>query len=593
MSAQSRVVADRYRLAEPLGQGGMGRVWHARDELLHRDVAIKELVPPVGLTEDERQEMRERTMREARAIARLSHPNVVRIFDILRTDADPWIVMEYVPSRSLQDVLAQDGPLPVRRVIEIGLAMVSALKAAHRAGVVHRDVKPGNVLLGDDGRVVLTDFGLATVPGDPVVTRTGLVLGSPAYISPERAHDGTAGPAADMWSLGATLYAAVEGQSPYARPSAIATLAALATEPPAPARRAGVLKSVLSGLLRKDPAERIGADEVERLLMRAAGRRPRTARTLLPKVRRPLAETYLPVPAAPRPVEPEPPAEPADPAPEALEAPVEPATPVVEEPAAVEDQAEEKPATVRGQAPPVPPPVAGTAHPPLPVLLKERPAWAVGAVAAVIALVVVLVVVLSDGDPGGERGGGVAAPAAQTPTTAPTKAPTMPPTTEPTAAPTTEPPPATGENVALPAGWHFYRHRTGFAVAVPRAWRVQEDGTIVYFREQTGERRVLGIDRSDTPKADPVRDWRQQEAQRADTKRNYERVKIEAVTYRDYRTADWEYKYDGSARLHAINRGFVTAPDQAHAILWITPDRTWQENLDEFALITRSFQPIP
>ncbi|HYN96946.1 MAG TPA: serine/threonine-protein kinase, partial [Pilimelia sp.] len=288
-AAQPRVVADRYRLVEPLGQGGMGRVWKARDELLHRDVAIKELVPPPGLTPEERQEMRERTLREARAIARLSHPNVVRIFDILRTDGDPWIVMEYVPSRSLQDVLTQDGPLPAARVAEMALGMLAALRAAHRAGVVHRDVKPGNVLLGDDDRVVLTDFGLATVPGDPVVTRTGLVLGSPAYIAPERAHDGSAGPAADLWSLGATIYAAVEGQSPYARPSAIATLAALATEPPGPARNAGPLKPVLAGLLRKDPAQRINAEEAERLLQRAAGRRTRSRVSLLPGTRRPLA----------------------------------------------------------------------------------------------------------------------------------------------------------------------------------------------------------------------------------------------------------------------------------------------------------------
>ena len=172
----------------------MGRVWRATDVVLHRDVAIKELVPPPGLTPDERQEMRERSLREARAIARLNNINVVRVFDVLRTDADPWIVMEYVPSRSLQDILAADGPLPPVRAAEVGLGVLNALRAAHRNGVVHRDVKPGNVLIGEDGRVVLTDFGLATVPGDPNVTRTGLVLGSPAYISPERARDGRRSP---------------------------------------------------------------------------------------------------------------------------------------------------------------------------------------------------------------------------------------------------------------------------------------------------------------------------------------------------------------------------------------------------------------
>jgi serine/threonine protein kinase len=265
----------------------MGRVWRATDVVLHREVAIKELVPPPGLTPAERQEMRERSLREARAIARLNNINVVRVFDVLSTDADPWIVMEYVPSRSLQDALAADGPFNALRSAEIGIGVLNALRAAHRNGVVHRDVKPGNVLLGADGRVVLTDFGLATVPGDPNVTRTGLVLGSPAYIAPERARDGTAGPAADLWSLGATLYAAVEGQSPFARPSAIATLAALATENVPVARNAGPLKPVLNGLLRKDPAHRINAEEAERLLSRAAGRRSKITFPMSPSMRRP------------------------------------------------------------------------------------------------------------------------------------------------------------------------------------------------------------------------------------------------------------------------------------------------------------------
>ncbi|MFG1839163.1 protein kinase [Micromonospora sp. NPDC049175] len=305
-NALPQLVADRYRLLTPLGQGGMGRVWKARDEVLHRDVAIKELVPPPGLTDEERREMRERSLREARAIARLNHANVVRIFDVLRTDGDPWIVMEYVASRSLQDTLAEDGPVSVARTVEIGLGVLGALSAAHKAGVMHRDVKPGNVLLGEDGRVVLTDFGLATIPGDPNVTRTGMVLGSPAYISPERARDGTAGPEADLWSLGATLYAAVEGKSPYARPSAIGTLAALATEPIPPPKNAGPLKAVLNGLLRKDPHERITAEVAERLLRRAGGKRARGI-SLLDGVRRPgpngPREPRPPHVPAPRPAE--------------------------------------------------------------------------------------------------------------------------------------------------------------------------------------------------------------------------------------------------------------------------------------------------
>src|SRR4051812_12948404 len=198
-------LAGRYRLVRPLGQGGMGRVWLARDEVLHRYVAIKELVTPPGLSSDRQREMRERSIREARSIARLNHTNVVRIFDVLHADGQPRIVMEFVPSRSLQQVLAEDGPLAPAEAARIGLAVLAALRAAHRAGLLHRDVKPANVLLAEDGRVVLTDFGLAMASDDPSMTQTGAIVGSPSYLAPERAIDGAVGPAADLWSLGATL----------------------------------------------------------------------------------------------------------------------------------------------------------------------------------------------------------------------------------------------------------------------------------------------------------------------------------------------------------------------------------------------------
>jgi serine/threonine protein kinase len=259
-------VAGRYRLLKPVGTGGMGRVWLARDEMLHRDVAVKEVVPPDWLSEGESDELRHRTLREARATARLNHSNVVKIYDVVHTETWPWIVMEYVPSRSLQHVIRHDGPLPPGRVAEIGLAVLAALQAAHRAGVLHRDVKPHNVLIGESGRVVLTDFGLATFEDDGAVTRAGLVMGSPQYVAPERAASGISTVETDMWSLGATLYAAVEGHSPFARATAMATLTALATEPPDPVRRAGALTPVLTGLLRKDPEQRLTAAEVERRL---------------------------------------------------------------------------------------------------------------------------------------------------------------------------------------------------------------------------------------------------------------------------------------------------------------------------------------
>ncbi|GIF34266.1 hypothetical protein Aut01nite_72520 [Actinoplanes utahensis] len=260
------LVADRYRLLEPVGAGGMGRVWLARDEMLHRDVAVKEIIPPDWMTDAEQDRLRERTLREARSAARLNHPNVVRIYDVVHTGGLSWIVMEYVPSRSLHQVLNDQGPYDPAIAARIGLAVLDALDAAHQAGVLHRDIKPHNVLIGTDGRVVLTDFGLATFVDDGSVTAPGLIVGSPQYVSPERAREGASTVESDLWSLGATLYAAVEGRSPYARETAMATLAALATEPPDPPVRAGPLTPVLDGLLRYEPAARLTVPEIERRL---------------------------------------------------------------------------------------------------------------------------------------------------------------------------------------------------------------------------------------------------------------------------------------------------------------------------------------
>ncbi|MGW4943281.1 protein kinase domain-containing protein [Actinoplanes sp. NPDC004185] len=264
------VVASRYRLGETLGVGGMGRVFLARDEVLDRDVAIKEIVPPEDIAEADRDAVQQRTLREARAAARISHPNAAQVYDVIAADGATWIVMEYVKSRSLKEVIDQEGPLEPRRVAEIGLAVLNALDASHRAGVRHRDVKPANVLLGDDGRVVLTDFGIATIEGDGIVTSSNMVLGSPQYMSPERVRDGTTLPASDLWSLGATLYTAVEGHSPYERGSVFETLTAVASDEPAPAGHAGVLAPVLEGLLRKDPAARIDLEEARELLEEVA-----------------------------------------------------------------------------------------------------------------------------------------------------------------------------------------------------------------------------------------------------------------------------------------------------------------------------------
>jgi serine/threonine protein kinase len=267
--ADQRVVGGRYALAGELGRGGMGVVWLANDRVLHREVALKEISYPVHLTDAERAVLRERTLREARAAARLENPHVVAIHDVIEEDGQPWLVMEHVRSRSLQRILEEDGPLSPAQTARIGLDVLSAIEVAHAAGIVHRDVKPANVLVSDDGRACLTDFGIATTTEDATLTAQGTVLGSPSYMAPELAHGEPSTPAVDLWSLGATLYTAVEGRTPFDRDGAMATLLAVVSEEPAPMRAAGPLAPALQGLLSKDLAARSTVADARRQLTAA------------------------------------------------------------------------------------------------------------------------------------------------------------------------------------------------------------------------------------------------------------------------------------------------------------------------------------
>ncbi|MFJ9457212.1 serine/threonine-protein kinase [Kitasatospora sp. NPDC101447] len=263
-----RLLAGRYRLNGVLGRGGMGTVWRAEDEMLGRTVAVKELRMNASVEEEEKHRLIVRTLREAKATARIRHNSAVTVFDVVDEDDRPWIVMELVESRSLADVIREDGPLAPGRAAEIALDVLGVLIAAHALGILHRDVKPSNVLIGDDGRVVLTDFGIASVEGDASVTSTGMLVGAPSYISPERARGQKPGPPADLWSLGGTLYAMVEGRPPYDRGSALATLTAVMTEDLATPVNAGPLLPVIEGLLEKDPAERLDATQTRSMLKR-------------------------------------------------------------------------------------------------------------------------------------------------------------------------------------------------------------------------------------------------------------------------------------------------------------------------------------
>ncbi|MEU8792010.1 serine/threonine-protein kinase [Streptomyces sp. NPDC048643] len=268
-----RLLAGRYRLGDVLGRGGMGTVWRAQDETLGRTVAVKELRFPSSIDDEEKRRLITRTLREAKAIARIRNTGAVTVFDVVDEDNRPWIVMELIEGKSLAEAIREDGVLTPKRAAEVGLAILDVLRAAHRQGILHRDVKPSNVLMSDDGRVVLTDFGIAQVEGDPSITSTGMLVGAPSYISPERARGHKPGPAADLWSLGGLLYASVEGVPPYDKGSAIATLTAVMTEPVEQPKNAGPLESVIYGLLAKDPEQRLD-DAGARALLNEVLREP-------------------------------------------------------------------------------------------------------------------------------------------------------------------------------------------------------------------------------------------------------------------------------------------------------------------------------
>ncbi|MCR3746344.1 serine/threonine-protein kinase [Lentzea californiensis] len=257
MTDDGRLVAGRYRLSQRIGSGAMGVVWTAHDERLHRTVAVKQLLLQPGLAEADTDEAKRRAMREGRIAARLQHPHAVAVYDVAEDDSQPWLIMEYLPSKSLSAVLSERGTLPPRDVASIGMQVASALAAAHNAGIVHRDIKPGNILLGDDGTVKITDFGISRATGDVTVTATGMLAGTPAYLAPEVAKGYDPGSPSDVFSLGSTLYAAIEGEPPFGlSENTIALLHKVASGKVNPPRNAGPLTALLMRLLRAEPEDR-------------------------------------------------------------------------------------------------------------------------------------------------------------------------------------------------------------------------------------------------------------------------------------------------------------------------------------------------
>jgi len=561
----------------------MGVVWAATDELLGRDVAVKEVIPPPGLTAEQAELTRTRSMREARAAARITSRSAVNVYDVVEEDGRPWIVMELLDARPLSDIINAQGPLPPAQVASIAGQILDALIAAHSKGVLHRDVKPSNVMIADDGRAVLTDFGIAALDGDPSLTTTGMLIGSPAYIAPERAHGEPASPASDLWSLGCTMFAALEGRPPFDRGTSMATLTAVISEDPLPAPSAGPLASVLEGLLRKDPRLRISAGDTERML-RAVTAVPAEPATT--PMREETQRHQPPLSGGRAAVLPVMPAGYQDGPPQAAPAPPQTApAPSVTPPA-------------RATAPPRSPRPAA----PVPARPRSRrgsKALAAALAAAVLGLVAIIVAGLlrNAGDGQDDQ---TAAPGDQTSAATSAADPASDPATDSAESdPATESSsasaePTESEEAGLPEGFELYTDETGFSVAIPTNWEVTKEGPRTDFTEpDTG--RFLRVDQTQDPQPDPVADWENQEASVSQRLPGYELIGIESVAYRDYDAADWEFTWDPEEGqpLHVLNRNLITGPDQAYALYWNTPDERWEESLPVFETFAETFQPAP
>jgi hypothetical protein len=498
--AADRIVANRYTLIDQLGRGGMGVVWRARDEVLGREVAVKQVVFPPALPDAERRSAQARVIREARAAARIDHPGVVTVYDVIEDQGAIFIVMELVRAPTLAELVQAEGPLPPERVADIGTRVAGVLEAAHRAGIVHRDVTPRNVMVARDGTVKLADFGIASLAGDPQLTSSGLVIGSPSYMAPEQAKGEPTGPPTDFWGLGATMYYAVEGEAPFDKAHSMATLAAIVNEEPRPIRRAGPLAPLLTALLSKKPSARPPATAFS-LVRRLLAPAPRTEARQPEGVGRTVA--LPPVPPVPSQGREGAPATGTGPSPRP-------------ERAAAAEPARGSEETV-GRSP-------GLVLPPVPPV-RRRARRLLGVLALLLVAGLLLAWLASSigagakdraAAPATTRGGG--APATRPATSSPaTSSPTSRPAPSTTRTPATTQPPeaatAAAPQAGLPPGWHAFTNRAGSdRVGVPPGFGVYTRSTwhAVVVSEQGGAGRVFTV-RSTNP-ANPLpqasRDYR-------------------------------------------------------------------------------------
>ncbi|MEV8528161.1 serine/threonine-protein kinase [Streptomyces sp. NPDC052000] len=567
-SGTGLLLAGRYRLGDAIGRGGMGKVWRAHDELLHRTVAVKELTAALYVSEADRVVLHARTQKEARAAARITHPGVVTVHDVLDHDSRPWIVMQYVDGPSLADAVkaAEGHRIEAREAARIGLHVLGALRAAHSAGVLHRDVKPGNVLLASDGRVLLTDFGIAAIEGDVTITRTGELVGSIDYLAPERVQGAHPGPASDLWSLGATLYAAVQGESPFRRDSPISTMqAVVAEEPPAP-DRAGPLAPVIVALLRKKPEERPSVEEAERMFLDAMeGRTSRSAQAYVST--RQLSESEMRSAAAPQTGQ----TGPTERTHQPQQQPQQP------------PQSQPQSQTGSERTVPAPTPVPAPAPSPVPAAAPARRGrW------RTVALVVALAAVVGVGAGYAfmkyqqDEGGSVGAPPAAS------GSPSTPEAGKPS-----------GSDSSVPDGWQRVKDPLGFSLLVPKGWKRQMDGSETDYTPDNGKHRIR-ISVTKVPDFEnPYMHMLNMEKSLKDRLPQYKRVTLHGNNFRDQVDASlWEFTYvekvDFPGKRHAIDQMYYADGGKPeYAIYMSGPDDDWATTRQQFDTVLQGWQPKP
>ncbi|MFC8264673.1 serine/threonine-protein kinase [Streptomyces cinereoruber] len=579
------LLAGRYRLGETIGRGGMGKVWRAHDEVLHRVVAVKELTAGRFVAEADRLVLHARTQKEARAAARITHPGVVTVHDVLEHDARPWIVMQYVDGPSLADAAKESGTVEPREAARIGLHVLGALRAAHAAGVLHRDVKPGNILLARDGRVLITDFGIAAIEGDSTITRTGEIVGSIDYLAPERVKGGDPGPASDLWSLGATLYTAVEGTSPFRRTSPISTMQAVVTEEPPHPEKAGALTPVIVALLRKDPAQRPRADEVGRMLLEAMeGRAPTSAQAYVP-TQRVAKEDLDPAEATGDRDAPTSTASTASAADRERQADLAPRS---EAGAAETAGTASRGSTAQWPQPPQalpqpqqpqqahpsrpPTPVPGPAHPPAGRGRRRTVVLAALLAGLVAGGAVFAAMHYAGGDRDADGTGGT------------------PIATAPPATPSAK---EEGKN-GIPVGWHRVEDPEGFSLLVPDGWKRQTEGDQIDYTPDNGNHRIrISIDRNpdfENPYMHAL-DLERVLAKRMD----YTRIKLLPTTYRDQTLSClWEFSWTEKKTFpgprRAIDQMYYGDDGTEYAIYMSSPESSWETTREQFDIVLRHWR---